>query len=169
MHIHDFDPTKGQAFQGDVSIIPIPIGITISLADEIKPVDGKLILQEGEMTGHHHHVALLDRPRPAPASPAKPISTKRTKKAVEGLIGDALAGKIAVPTARLYRDPSVARAMQRAGLLTRADLAVAVLIVENGPMVVSHQEHDGIRLPAGNYLIGRQIESAGAEERVVED
>ena len=53
--------------------------------------------------------------------------------------------------------------------LTRADLAVAVLIVENGPMVVSHQEHDGIRLPAGNYLIGRQIESAGAEERVVED
>lgn len=172
MRILDFDPTVGQAFQGDVSIIPIPAGISISRADEVKPIDGKLILQEGEMTGHHHHVALLDRPRAdakLAATLKMPASTKRTKRAVEGLLGDALSGKIAVPTAKLYRDRSVAEAMVLQGIMTRADLAVAVLIVENGPMVVSHQEHDGIRLPVGSYLIGRQIESAGAEERIVAD
>jgi hypothetical protein len=169
MHIHDFDPAQGQAFQGDVSIIPIPADIKIGTANEMRPVDGKLILQEGEMTGHHHHIAVIDRAPAAAVRAEAPASRKRTTKAVEDLIGDASAGRIAVPTARLYRDPSVAAEMQRRGILTRADLAVGCLIVEHGPMVVSHQEHDGIRLPVGKYLIGRQVESAGAEERVVAD
>ena len=47
MQIRNYDPAQGQAFQGDVSIIPIPDGIAISTLDEIKPADGKLILQEG--------------------------------------------------------------------------------------------------------------------------
>ena len=37
------------------------------------------------------------------------------------------------------------------------------------PVELRHEEHDGIRIPVGNYLIGRQVESAGAEERVVAD
>jgi hypothetical protein len=36
-------------------------------------------------------------------------------------------------------------------------------------VVLSHEEHDGIRLPIGRYLIGRQIESAGADEHLVAD
>ncbi len=157
--IHDFDPSKGMAFQGDVSIIPIPKNIKINRSDEIAPVDGRLILQEGEVSGHHHAITLLERP----ASPVK------TSKAVQDLMSDAQAGKIAIPTAKLYRDSVAVEAMRSAGIITRVDLAVAILIVETGPMCLSHEEHDTIRIPVGKYLIGRQIESAGAEERVVVD
>lgn len=160
--IHDYDPAKGMAFQGDVSIIPIPKGIKIDRSDEIAPVNGRLILQEGEVTGHHHAIALLDRSADA-------VAPVKTSKVVQDLIADAQAGKIAVPMARLYRDPAAVDAMRQAGIITRVDLAVAILIVETGPMCLSHEEHDTIRIPPGEYLIGRQIESAGAEERVVAD
>lgn len=166
MRIVDYDPTKGQAFQGDVSIMPIPEGIKVSTIEEVKPVDGRLILQEGETSGHHHAVALLERPATRPKLP-KPGARK--SRNAERLMADALAGNIPVPTAKLYRDPNVPAEMVRRKLLTRADLAIAVLVVENGPMVISHEEHDGIRVPPGRYLIGRQVESAGAEERVVFD
>jgi len=42
-NIRDYDPALGQAFQGDVSIIPIPDDIEVSTVDEIQPVDGRLI------------------------------------------------------------------------------------------------------------------------------
>ena len=160
--IHDYDPAKGMAFQGDVSIIPIPKGIKIDRSDEIAPVNGRLILQEGEVTGHHHAISLLDRSADA-------IAPVKTSKVVQDLIADAQNGKIAVPTARLYRDPAAVDAMCQARIIIRVDLAVAVLVVETGPMCLSHEEHDTIRIPPGEYLIGRQIESAGAEERVVAD
>jgi hypothetical protein len=121
-----------------------------------------LILAAGETTGHHHAIALLDRSADA-------IAPVKTSKAVQDLMADAQAGKIAVPTARLYRDPAAVESMRAAGIITRVDLAVAVLIVETGPMCLSHEEHDTIRIPPGEYLIGRQIESAGAEERIVAD
>lgn len=158
--IHNYDPTKGCAFQGDVSIVPVPASIAVDRTDEISPVDGRLILMEGEVTGHHHAIALMERP--------DTIDVPRSKVA-DRLMADALAGKIAVPTARLYRDPKVAAEMQRAGVLTRTDLVVAILVVETGPMCLSHEEHDTIRIPPGVYLIGRQVESAGAEERRVVD
>ncbi len=69
----------------------------------------------------------------------------------------------------MYRDERAVAAMVSKGIITRSDLAVALLVIEGGPMSVTHEEHDGIRLPVGRYLIGRQIESAGAEERVVAD
>lgn len=151
--IRDFDPAAGMAFQGDVAIIPVPSSITIDRTNEVSPVGGRLILQEGEVTGHHHAIAL----------------TEQRFAAVDDLMADALTGRIAVPTARLYRDPAAAQAMIDAGILTRADLCVAFLIVETGPMTVTHEEHDGIRLPVGTYYVGRQVESAGAEERRVAD
>lgn len=147
MNIRDYSPAEGQAFQGDVSIVPVPHGWAPARTDEVKPIDGRLILQEGEVTGHHHAVGFRD---------------------------DALARDMAVaaalPTARLFRDPGLAARMAAGeGPLTRSDLVVGFLVVENGPVVVSHEEHDGIRLPAGIYCIGRQVESAGAEERRVAD
>lgn len=158
--IVDFDPTKGQAYQGDVSIIPIPADIAIRLIDEVCPTAGRLILQEGEVSGHHHAIDVMDRP----AAP----STKRFK-AADAVMKDALAHKIALPSAKLYRDPQVAEEMRKRGILTRVDLVVGVLCVATGPMCLDHDEHDSIRLPVGNYIIGRQVESAGAEERRVCD
>ena len=161
MEIRDYDPTKGMAFQGDVSIIPVPAGIAIDRSDEVPPVAGRLILQEGEVTGHHHAIALAERPARRELDEPDLV--------VESLISDALENKIALPNARLFRDPAAVDAMRERGLITRTDLIVGVLIVEAGPMCLLHEEHDGIRIPPGAYLIGRQVESAGAEERRVAD
>jgi hypothetical protein len=161
MEIRDYDPSQGMAFQGDVSIIPIPADIKINCNDEVSPVAGRLILQEGEVTGHHHAIALAERPAPSELDESNLV--------VERLISDALANKIAIPTARLFRDQGIVDEMFRRGILIRADLSVGVLIVEVGAMCLLHEEHDGIRIPPGAYLIGRQVESAGAEERRVVD
>lgn len=164
MTIRDFDPAKGCAFQGDVAIVPVPAAIAAKLnrGEEIQPVHGRLILQEGEVTGHHHAIT-LERP----VSRREPLANPSLE--VERLMSDALDGKIALPSARMFRDQAIAEAMRAAGILTRTDLCVGILSVEVGPMTVTHEEHDGIRLPIGCYYIGRQVESAGAEERRVAD
>lgn len=167
MNIRDYDPALGQAFQGDVAIIPIPADIAIATIEEIEPVEGRLILQEGEVSGHHHAVDLRQRNFQSLArEPGDPLLATRDPKLKKALGGMT---KQVNGTARMYRDASVANEMLRRGLLTRTDLVVACLVIEGGPMAVTHEEHDGIRLPAGRYLIGRQVESAGAEERVVRD
>lgn len=168
MQTRDYNPAQGQAFQGDVSIIPVPASIRISTADEIKPIDGRLIIQEGEMTGHHHAIALprerkFTQGRSELAGAALQTASPKLRKAFGG------STTAAVGAARLYRDPAAAEAMRAQGLITRIDLVVGCLVVEGAPMTISHEEHDGIRVPPGNYLVGRQIESAGAEERVVAD
>lgn len=167
MQIHDYDPSKGQAFQGDVSIVPIPADIAISTVEEITPVDGRLILQEGEVSGHHHAVDLRQKNFQAqPRETGDPLLATKSPKLRRAFGGMA---KPVTGTARMYRDAAVPNEMVRRKILTRADLAIAVLVIEGGPMSVTHEEHDGIRLPAGRYLIGRQVESAGAEERIVAD
>lgn len=167
MKIVDYDPSLGQAFQGDVSIIPIPAGIAIATHDEIKPIDGRLIIQEGEVSGHHHAIDFSrQRQFRQSAVLADPVLTPPRDSRLHKAFGGR---KEQLPTAKLYRDPNVAAQMQAKGILSRANLAIAALVVEGGPMVVSHEEHDGIRVPPGRYLVGRQVESAGAEERRVED
>ena len=187
MHVHNYDPTQGQAFQGDVSIIPIPSDIAIATTDEIKPIDNKLILQEGELTGHHHHIVLPSRNfRPAAATVGDGILNVRDTTLRKKFFGG---GKVKMkdltdaiahtPTAHLYRDPAAVQTLatkpykapngEMIPILTRTDLAVGCLVIEGDGMPVKHQEHDAITIPPGNYLIGRQIESAGAEERVVAD
>ena len=152
MNIRDWNPAEGMAFQGDVSIIPVPKSVRLNLNEEIAPTEGRLILQEGEISGHHHAIDLKER-----------------NDQVERLMSDALAGRIPLPSAKLYRDLSAAEQMRELGIITRVDLVVGLLIVEVSPMALRHEEHDGIRIPPGAYLIGRQIESAGAETRIVAD
>lgn len=179
MNIRDYDPSDGaQAFQGDVMICPVPDGLPLSTNDEIKPIDGRLILQEGEVTGHHHAIRL-------PGMNAKPAmyadgALARTMAAAQVNVREELAKDIAMPAnflartqpsgnARLFRDDGLARKIAEIGPLDRADLVVGFLQVEHGPVVISHEEHDAIRVPPGLYIIGRQVESAGAEDRVVAD
>lgn len=168
MQIIDYDPANGQAFQGDVAIIPIPAGIKIATVNEMRPIDGKLILQEGERTGHHHHIVLRERNfRPATRQ-VDPVLHVRDTKLRRAFAGSGR--RRAISGARMYRDPKVATEMQRMGLLTRTDLAVGCLVVEGAAVVIAHQEHDGIRVAPGKYLIGRQVEGDGAvAERFVED
>lgn len=161
MNIVDWDPTKGMAPQGDVLLIPVPPSIVVDLADEVMPDNHRLILQEGEITGHHHAIDLHRQDDVA--------DLRRLNLQIERLLSDASDGKIALPSARLYRGLETAEQMRAAEILTRVDLVIGLLIVEIGPMVLTHDEHDGIRIPPGAYLVGRQVESAGAEERVVRD
>jgi hypothetical protein len=170
MPIRDYDPTLGQAFQGDVAIVPMPADITIAQGDEIKPVDGRLVVQEGEATGHHHAVALPRgrRFRPLAAPVGDPLLATRSPLLRRMFGGGRPSGRTWA-TARLFRDRSAVQAMVSRGLLTRADFAIGCLVVEGGPVVLTHEEHDGIRLPPGNYYVGRQMESAGVEARIVID
>jgi hypothetical protein len=161
----DFDPAQGQAYQGDVAIVPIPDGVKISRRHEIKPRDGNLILQEGEVTSHHHHIRVANF-KSNTAIVGDPVMNVRDTRLRKALTGGA---KIAAATARMFRDTNVASEMERRGILTRTDLMVGALVVEGGPVVILHQEHDGIRLPPGKYYIGRQVESAGVGERIVVD
>jgi len=161
MQVRDYDPAQGQAFQGDVAIVPIPQDIAVAKSNEIQPIDGWLIVQHGELTGHHHAIYLLNniphfRDDGLARDNAEAVATapRNLDSAAQGA------------TARLYRDANVAQQMRDRGLLTRADLAVGCLIVEGGSVVVGHEEHDGIRIPEGSYLIGRQVESAGIEHFV---
>ncbi len=158
MNVRDWNPDAGMAFQGDVALIPVPASLAASLAtnDEVKPIDGRLILQEGEVTGHHHAIRL-------PGFSAQPAMY------ADGALARTMGTTAALPVARLYRDDALARRLAAEGLLARADLVVAFLKVDTGPVVVSHEEHDAIRIPPGLYAVGRQVESAGAEERRVQD
>lgn len=167
MKIRKYDPTEGQAFQGDVSIIPVPAEIVIATTHEIAPVKGRLILQEGEVSGHHHAIDLRQRHFQAqPRETGDPLLATRSPRLRKALGG---AVKVKPGMVHMYRDDGAVAAMLRAGLITRADLAIGCLVVEGAPMLLSHEEHDAIELPPGHYLIGRQVESAGAEERVVAD
>ena len=157
--VRNFDPhLGGVAAQGDVILIPLSKGLALDRTNEINPVDGRLILQHGELTGHHHGITV-------PGFRSQPVMFRD-----DALARDlAQAAPVATGTARMYRDDKLARSMVGKGILARADLCVGFLEVTEGPVVVTHEEHDGIRLPIGLYYVGRQVESAGAEERMVAD
>lgn len=158
--IRDYPETAhGQAFQGDVLIARLPVRYADHLdkSEPVPPVAGRLILQEGEVTGHHHAIRLPGMPQ---------VAMFRDDALTRDLAASA---PVSIGTAVMHRDRALSDRLVRDGILTRSDLVVGFLTVEGGPMTVTHEEHDGIRLPPGLYLIGRQIESAGAEERMVQD
>ena len=150
----DWNPAKGLAFQGDVVLMPIPDDIVIDMSDEIAPRDGRLILAEGEVTGHHHAIGI-----------GKYAGTV-TEFRDDGL---ARALDATIATARMYRDPKAVAALVRANLLTTDSLAIGFLLVEGGPMTLRHEEHDAISIPPGRYYVGGQREMDAAAERRVQD
>lgn len=148
--------------QGDVEIFRIPDGIEVSTAHEIKPRNNRLIIAEGELTGHDHSISMratMFREDGSGSGPSRTDTDAMIKSVVTKRMG----------TARLYRDPAAVQALLSAGKLLRTDLAIGFLIVDGGPVTLRHQEHDGIRLDPGRYYVGGQIESAGADERRVAD
>ena len=167
--MRDYNPSTGDFPQGDICIFPIPKNIKLSAsAIEIAPVNGRLIIQEGELTGHHHAIALprTRNFRPATQPVGDPTVATRSLRLRKAFGGKKSAD---VGTARLYRDPAAIAALAACGELTRTDLAIGILVVEGGPVMLAHEEHDGIRIPPGSYYVGGQVESAGAEERRVAD
>lgn len=171
MSVHDYSGKNGVARQGDVVIFKLPDTIKVNKVSEIEPKDGRLIVLEGEMTGHHHSIPVLDRPMGGGTAVAEEtINPIKTDRVVENLFAGA--SNITAAVARMFKDPGVTEQLQKAKVLNRTDLYIGTLVIEGGGdvgVILGHQEHDGIRLTQGNYYIGRQVESAGAEERVVQD
>lgn len=176
--IIDFDSSKRGAFQGDLVIFRLSEAEAQQLNGRVikHSESGDIRLLEGEMTGHHH--TILSRtmnPQPVmfrdDALAAQLMSTDRISSGLAGNRGegfvDGAAGFLGSRgTAVLFDDRDLALSLT---WLRRSDLTIGFLRVEDGPVLLSHPEHDAIRLPAGTYYVGRQVESAGAEERVVAD
>lgn len=176
-----------QVYQGDVWLMRLPATIKYTKEEEIKPQDGKLILLEGEMTGHHHHiqcgVGVMDRPAESAVSKKLAEDMKAMlgdsadvdTEVVKGMFSDSslaekFGGSPNAPVAKMFKGAQkVAQDLVNKGVLTRSDLTISLLEIEGGPMKVVHQEHDAITIPPGSYLVGRQIESVAGEERRVAD
>lgn len=154
MTIKNWNPDKGDMQQGDVILFRIPDNISLSLTQEISPRDGRLILAEGEVTGHHHAIWM---PQPAMFR--------------DDAMAREIEAKVPAPaaTAKLYADKSAADALVRAGQVSHARLFIGVLVVEGGSMVLRHDEHDAARIPPGRYYVGGQAEWDAAKERRVQD
>lgn len=154
----------GDCCQGDVLLFRIPERIRIDTSDEIAPRDNKLILAEGEVTGHHHAIWFAHTMFRANEGEGGGIDTsamiaKATKKTKAKAAG----------TAKLYRDPAAIRALVSANELTTDRLAIGILVIEGAPMVLRHDEHDAIRIPVGRYYVGGQMEWDAGEARRVAD
>ena len=168
MKIHDWNPAEGDALQGDVCLFRIPDNIKLDTSDEITAKNGRLILAEGEVTGHHH--AIWDRNPPAAfredgAGAGTSAGTSETDTAAMV----AKATKRKTGTAKLYRDQKAINELLSSGEITTDALAIGILVVEKHPVVLRHDEHDAIRIPPGRYYVGGQQEWDAAEARRVAD
>lgn len=153
MNTQIWDPSKGDALQGDVILFRVPDSIVISDKDEIPARDNRLILAEGEVTGHHHAIGL----RP-------PMYFRDDGLAQELMVKAPVAG-----IARLFRDARAVAMLVQCGELTTGRLAIGFLVVADAPVVLRHDEHDPIKIPPGRYYVGGQREWDAAEARRVED
>src|SRR4249920_630626 len=109
---------KGVARQGDVILFRLPDSIKVNLKNEIFPVNGRIILLEGEMTGHHHAIDTLDQPMFDPT---------KTSKIVEDMLSKASGVTKAV--ARFFNDTETMQVLVNKQILTRTDLAIGILSV----------------------------------------
>lgn len=152
--IKNWNPADGDLTQGDVLLFRIPDNIKIDTSNEIAPRDNKLILAEGEVTGHHHAVWL-----PKPAMFRDDAIAREAET-----VTPAPAASV-----KLYRDPKAAEALVHAGQLDHARVVIGFLVVEGDTVVLRHEEHDAVRIPPGRYHVGGQIEWDSRQERRVQD
>lgn len=154
--IRNYEPSQGDLCQGDVLLFRLPDGYIPSRSQSIPPRAGQLILAEGEVTGHHH--AIWCNP-----------TMFRDDALAHALENAAPAEAVQTTSASLYRDDDLTQRLVSGGHLTTAALAIGYLAVEGEPVVLRHEEHDPIRIPPGDYYVGRQQEfHAGAARQVAD-
>jgi hypothetical protein len=148
MKIVDFDPAQGFACQGDVIIAKLPEGYRINRSDCLQQGKGRIILALGEETGHHHSIL---------ARVFEPLRFRDDAVATSDLLTES--------RALLYWDLVLLNRLVCSNwLLSGAHrLCIGFLTVEGGPVLLEHLnrdqwsgEHDAIRMPPGEYYVGRQ-------------
>jgi hypothetical protein len=147
--------------QGDINFVPLEAfnksASDVSRASVLRTTDQRLLIQEGEITGHHHGIWFMPRP--------------------VYLRDDAMAHALAdqaetVITARLYSDDKLVAALK----LDPGAPVVGFLVAETD-VTIRHaseggtptNEHADIKLPAGGYLVTGKREWTAGDERRVQD
>lgn len=148
-------------FQGDIGFTPLAaFGKSVSAVKrnhKLRSTAHRLLIQEGESTGHHHGVWLMPQP------------TMLHDDALARAAADDSAINIG---AQLYRDDALANSL---GL--DEDAPIIGFLVADTPVTIRHAsidgtpttEHDDIELPAGGYLVTGKRESMAGDARRVQD
>lgn len=146
--------------QGDVNFIPLAAfnkKLTVNRSEPLRDHPARLLIQEGEITGHHHGVWFMPQP-----------TMFRDDALARGLAAETKT----VITARLFRDDELV-----ANLALPRGAPVIGFLVADVDVVIRHasesgvptNEHADITLPAGEYLVTGKREWTANDERMVRD
>lgn len=155
--------------QGDVNFYPLSMWgkseKDISRKTLLRTTANRLLIQEGEITGHHHGVWFVPRP----------VHLMETGHGQATAIADEILAKAQrgeLAPARLYQDDDLVKSLK---LDSRAP--VIGLLVCDEDVTIRHasaegvptHEHGDIKLPKGGYLVtGKREWTAGDERRVAD-
>lgn len=148
-------------FQGDIGFIPLAAfgksAGDVSRVKRLRTTANRVLIQEGEITGHHHGIWFM--PQPAHLH--------------DGALARAVADTSEINVgAQLFHDDALASSL---GLDARAPI-IGFLVAET-PVTIRHasadgkptNEHDDIQLPSGGYLVTGKREWTAGDERRVQD
>lgn len=152
-----------QAYQGDIGFVPLEhLGKTAADVKRDKRMrmhDTRLLIQEGELTGHHHGVWFMPQP--------------------VRLRDDAVAYSLAeaspvIVTAQLFQDDGLTAELIRSGKLQEGAPVIGYLIAD-ADVTIKHAnadgkptgEHGDISRKSGGYVVlGKREWTAGDAQRV---
>ena len=153
--------TQKTYHQGDINFTPLEAfgksAKDVSKAMRLRTTANRVLIQEGEITGHHHGIWLV----PTPA------------RLHDGALARAVADTSPINVGgQLFRDGTLA-----ASLGLDAGAPVVGFLVAETPVIIRHAsadgkptgEHGDIQLPAGGYLVTGKREWTAGDERRVQD
>lgn len=161
--------------QGDINFYPLEAfgksAKDVSTATLLRPHKRRLLIQEGEITGHHHGVWFDDDLMDIPKTETESLEDlSGAKGIVDDLMAKLTAGELA--PARLYQDAALVVALR-----LDAGAPVVGFLVADEPVTIRHAtesgsptgEHSPIKLPKGGYLVTGKREWLAGDERRVQD
>lgn len=169
------NPKKGSIMktyhQGDINFVPLAAlgkhATDVKRDGPLRATSRRLLIQEGEITGHHHGIwfdgDVVDRT-------AERDDLSSAKATVDALMEKLTAGELA--PARLYQDDALTKTLN----LDAGAPVIGYLICDEQVTIrhasesgVPTGEHADIQLPAGGYLVtGKREWTAGDQRRVAD-
>ena len=147
--------------QGDINFYPLAMwkksAADVNRGKQLRADKNRLLIQEGEITGHHHGVWFMPQP----------VYLR------DDALAHALADQSAVNvTAQLFDDAELLAALK-----LDAGSPVIGFLVADADVTVRHAtadgkatgEHSDVTLPAGGYLVTGKREWTAGDERMVRD
>ena len=155
--------------QGDVNFYPLEMwsksAKDVARETLIRTTSNRLLIQEGEITGHHHGCWFVPRP----------VHLMETGHGSATGVADAILAKAArgeLAPARLYQDDDLTKSLK----LDTGAPVIGYLVCDDDVVIrhasaegVPTHEHGDIKLPKGGYLVtGKREWTAGDERRVAD-